>query len=186
MRLALVVAVWIALAPLGLASGSVHDRNVAYLWSLLGEHDPAEPATMHDGRVVSLAQAIDEAASRAGNVDLAALAAGAAPSYLDLSGGDIWVLEYGLGGCQATWLVPPVVFVPVPLDPQFWLYVSGVGEISTTHGSYTRIIGWTLKTDETRYGTSGFWARGLTDGFCFAFAGFHFAYPFLDGTAGLH
>lgn len=178
------LALAVALAFPAATADDVHARNVAYLWSVIGEHDPATQVTFPDGHATTLGAAVDEAAARASlrGVDLAGLAAGAAPDALGIHLGDVWIVELGLGPCDAGMLGPgsPVF---IPLDPQLWLYVGGTGTLATSHGHYTMMISWTAKTSETRFDTAGFTALGAQDFYCFEFGGSHLAFPFVDGYA---
>ena len=190
MRSALAISL-LLLVPLALPVGAadfVHDRNVAFLWSIVGDQDPAQQVTMHDGRTTTLAEAIDDAAARASTrgIDLASVATGASrpPPPVDALDdfGDVWILEYGTGACTAKVLAPGSPAF-VALDPQTWLYAGGIGWLSTTNGAYTSIISWALKTSEVRMGTNGFTAFGNQDFYCFSFSGLHFAFPFVNGWA---
>lgn len=162
----------------------VHARNVAFLWSLLDGEDPLGAASMPDGRVVTLAQAVDEAASRAGPVDLAAIASGSVSPFFEYAAGDVWVIEYGDGPCASTRLVEEPYWIYV--GGQFWMYSGWIGSIGTTHGDITVVLGWSSKTAAVEHDTLGFTASGLTEMWCVGLDGGHFAFPFLDGEAHLN
>lgn len=152
-------------------------RNAAFLWDRIGAADPAEPTTMPDGRVIPLAQAIEETVLRLGNVDLAALAGGAVLGP-DTYVGDMWLLAIGYGGCTSTMILQTPV-PTVPAAPQAWVYSGGVGTMSGDAISLT-IIDWTTK--ETAFYANVHWeARGHMDFFCFSFGGLYLAFPFIDG-----
>lgn len=179
--LALIVLLPLALAPADAAS-SVHERNVAFFWSIIGDHDPAGVATMHDGRTMALADAVTDAATRAGNVDLAAMANGAAvDGDEDTYVGDVWLLSIGPGGCSPTVIAPtPIPFTPVA--PQAWIYGGGIGTMSGhgTHG--VTVTSWTTKT--SGFYSDAYWTvTGHSDFYCFSFFGLHLAAPFTTGIA---
>lgn len=180
----LLVAALAAVAmPVNAATSTTYEKNVAFLLGMMGEVDLEQTATLSDGRVMSLGDAIDVAAARAGNVDLAAIASGQAPPP-GVNAGDVWVLEFGSGGCAVQNLAPQPVF-QAP-HPQAWIYSGGVGTLETSNGAYTYIIGWTTKTSSLNFGTAGFSLTGSQDFFCVSFFGYHLAFPFGDGVAQLN
>lgn len=178
-----VVALAAIAAPVN-AAQSTYDRNLAYLMDIVGEQDLTQTVTFSDGREMTLENALAATALRAGDVDLQNIAIGAAPPP-GVHGGDIWVFEYGSGSCSATVLAPgSPAFVPI--DTQLWIYAGAIGELSTSNGYFTQIIGWTTKSYELGFGTAGFTATGNQDFFCFGFSGIHIAFPFIDGTASMN
>lgn len=181
MRALLLVTLLALALPVAHAT-DVHARNAAFLWTLMGQADPAQLATLHDGRAMPLASAIHEAAARAGNVDLAAIVSGASADPDATNAADVWVIEIGSGECERVELAPALWF-GIPIHQQFWLYAGYYGTLSTTQGDSTTIIGWTTKSATTQTGTAGFTAAGQTDGYCIQFGGLHIAFPFIDGIA---
>lgn len=159
---------------------STQDRNVAFLWSILGDEDPATLATMPDGRVVSLGIAVDEAASRAGLADLASLANGAligGQSYV----GDIWLLSYGAGPCGALVVAPQPV--SAPLHGQAWVYAGEAGRMSA-NAFVLYVFDWTTKESSVHFNVQ--WdAMGVIDFYCVTFGGMHFAFPTVDGVVNV-
>lgn len=172
-------------APAGSAS-DLHARNVEFLLGMIGARDITEPVTLTDGRTMMLAEAVDDAASRAGSIDLAAIAHGAV-APLGFHVGDIWILESGQGPCAITTgdaFTSPLP--PLAPDPQLWIYSGWFGTMSTMHGHYTLTIGWTDKTSSFAFNTAGFSLWGLSDMYCIQGDGWHFAFPFLDGVAAVN
>lgn len=174
------------LAPLGLGAipaasseaASVHARNAAFLRAFLDDADLSQPATLHDGRVLPLAQAIDEAALRAGGVDLGRLVALAGQDD-DPHVGDMWYLEFGMGGCPLL-----VGGFPVPglsPDPQLHIYGGSAGLVQSDGPGQGVLIDWTTK-ETVVGGANGMSAAGTFSDFCFSFAGQYFWFPLISGV----
>lgn len=176
-----------ALAVVGLVAvaapvNAAENRNVNFLLGSLGyENMPEGDATVFVNGVATtmpIADAIVMTAARAGNVDLGALFASAAPG--DAAGvGDIWVLEIGGGSCPAATAVP----TPVPFTAfhgQLWTYSGGAGTM-TSSGSGI-MIDWTSKVLGGSFG-SGMTFAGQSDFFCIEFFGLYILFPFIDGVA---
>lgn len=177
----LVIALGLALAlpqmPAA-ATSDVHARNVAFLSLLVGEVDPKTIVSFPDGRTMTLAEAIDEAASRAGDMDLAALAAGSGSGSARYVG-DIWLISFGPGACAPT-VIAPGPPLSVPIHPQLTLRSGSLGRMSG-YGNYVQVIDWTTKESAIWYGAS--WTiTGVSDFFCFDFAGYHLALPMVLGV----
>lgn len=184
--LALTTGLLVLAVPADANVPDVRERNAALILAMLGEQDLSAPVTLLDGRSMTLGAAVEDAAARAGSVDLAALASGAVVGPWGDQVGDVWVLEAGRGPCtiapqmRLDWPLPPA-----PLHGQLWIYDGWIGSMSTTHGAYTFVIGWTTKTVTAGVDTAGFHAWGISDMYCFRLAGGdHFAFPFIDGIAG--
>lgn len=172
----LLIATALLAAGASAQTGSVHERNVAFFLSMIGDDDLAMPVAVSDGRVVPLAQALDEAAERVGDVEVAALLAGAVDGS-DTFVGSAVAIELGSGPCPPTVGVPQPFFVPV--DPQTW--IPG-GYLGVRHGNALALytIDWTTK--ETGSGSGPWRAIGSIDDYCFGFGGSYFAIPFASGV----
>ncbi len=164
-------------------NANTSDKNVEWMLNFAGfDTMPVGVATLVvNGEVtqVTIEEAFRLAAARAGDVDLGAIAAGAAPG--DAQGvGDVWAFEFGTGDCpEITAAETPVPFVPI--HPQLWIYSGGAGFSQTTGAGI--ILDWT-----TKLATGGFYGDGMTYGgqsdfFCFGFWGFYILFPFIDGFA---
>lgn len=172
--------------PVDAATENTHAKNVQYLSELVGNYDLATPVEFVDGRVMTLGEAIELTAARAGDIDLSAISASAVGGTGGPAVGDIWVLEIGTGGCTANVVAPQPVFQAV--HGQLWVYSGGVGDLATSQGDITLFIDWTTKgvTGGSYFNTAGFTLTGSQDFFCFSFFGLHIAFPFGDGVAQLN
>lgn len=177
-----------ALAVVGMMAvatpvNAAENKNVEFMLNSLGfENMPEGVATVYNHGVateMSIADAVTLAASRAGNVDLAALVAGAAPG--DASGaGDIWIIEIGGGACPAATIIAAT---PVPFTTfhgQLWTYPGAAGTQSSA--GFGTLIAWTTKLTSGSYG-SGATFVGQSDFFCISFFGLYIWFPFIDGAA---
>lgn len=172
--------------PLAFASATAENPNARYFLDALGfETAPHGVALVrtHAGVVESsIAEAIAQAAARAGNVEIAAIAQAAGEPAGDLMCvGDCWLLEIGAGACPPATIIAaaPVPLPSTPFIPQASLYAGAIG-MGSTNGP-TQVIDWTTKGMLGGVAPNGVTFAGLSDFFCVSFFGLYIFFPFVDG-----
>lgn len=173
----------LALAAPATAAPSVEDRNVTFLLDSMGlDAIPDGVALVHtlDGVVeMRIADALRVAAERAGDVDLAALAASAVPPSGAFGVGDVWVLEIGFGGCPTVTVLAPGLLPPTALHPQAYTYSGAIGHAQSDGVGV--IVDWSTKGTTGGAYLNGVFIVGQSDWFCLSFFGFVVFFPFIWG-----
>ncbi|HUR67866.1 MAG TPA: hypothetical protein VM370_01360 [Candidatus Thermoplasmatota archaeon] len=157
----LVAAAFLCAAPA--AATGVHVQNVAFLSGLLGDPDPSSLVVPVTGPATTAAAALDAAATRAGEVDLESLYRGAQAPLVSASGGEVWVLEVGLGPCV----------------------IGALSSLTSSHGYLTIVSDRTLGSSTYEFNTGGFETRGQVNVFCFRQGNVHLAFPIVNGVASV-
>lgn len=157
-------------------------RNVEFLLRWL-DRAPETPVEDLHGATMSLREALDVAAVRAGDVDLSLFVRPQRAAAPDATG-DVWILERGEGPCTHIHLADQPV--EVPAWPIVWLHDGYVGEVRTRHGWSTSVVSWTTGEHVMREHTGGFTAVGSIDPYCVAFEDGHFAFPFVTGIGQIN
>lgn len=163
---ALLAAIPLALAASALAApagAEISERNAEFLAALAGVHVTGDVRIM---------------AARAGNVDLAALAASAAEPSDFAHMGDVWIVEVGSGSCPAGVRGPLARGESVEVHPQMHLYPADAGLVATS-GSGT-LTDWTAKSVSTY--AHGVLIAGASDFYCIELFGIYLFFPFVNGV----